>query len=81
MQLRIECNMTDEDVIARLVEWSGVGHKAGPYGKAPRKPCWRFIVNRKADAEALMREVYPLLSLRRQGQIRAAFAALALPPP
>jgi hypothetical protein len=81
VQLRIECNMTDEDVIRKLHAWSGVGTVGGPYTartQSNRKPYWRFFVNRKADAEALMRVLYPHLGSRRQGQIRAAFEVLNL---
>lgn len=55
---------------------------AGPYGKKPgHKQMWRFVVARKAEAETLMRELYPLLSMRRQAQIADAFEMISLPLP
>jgi hypothetical protein len=82
IQLRVQCHMTDEDVILRLAEWTGMGHVEGPYQwTSGRKPYWRFAVNRKAEAEALMRELYPLLSMRRRAQIAEAFLAVSLDLP
>jgi hypothetical protein len=81
VQLRIECNMTDEDVIRKLHDWAGVGTVGGPYTartQAGTKPYWRFFVNRKADAEALTRVLYPHLGLRRQARIREVFEILGL---
>jgi hypothetical protein len=74
--------MTDEDVVRRLAEWTGLGRVEGPYQWTNgRKPYWRFVVDRKAEAEALMRELYPLLGMRRRAQIAEAFTAVALDLP
>lgn len=68
--VRIECQMTDEDLIARAARLMGVG-----YGK--RKPIpGRKAVYRLAlagpRAEIVMRELAPLMGARRQQQIRDA---------
>jgi hypothetical protein len=79
VQVRVQRHMTDEDVVRRLADWTGFGRVEGPYQWTNgRKRYWRFVVDRKAEAEALMRELYPLLGMRRRAQIAEAFAAVAL---
>ena len=70
--------MTDEDTILRCREALGIGYVHGPYlyDKRPnRKPFWQWAVAQQAQAAGLMMTIYPLMSNRRQGQIRKALAA------
>lgn len=83
-QLRIECNMTDEDVILKLAEYTEMGRTYGPYSTPSRpthSPIWRYVVNRQKDAEFLMRELYPFMGKRRRAQIETAFQEVSVPLP
>ena len=65
---RIECQMTDEDIIAKAARLMGVG-----YGKrkpiAGRKTVYRLALA-GPRAEIVMRELARLMGTRRQRQIR-----------
>lgn len=67
---RIECQMTDEDTIAKAARLMGVG-----YGKRKplpgRKTIYRLALT-GPRAEIVMRELTPLMGTRRQQQIRDA---------
>jgi hypothetical protein len=71
----VRVKMTDLDVIERLKKVTGIGHVRGP-SKHPRqsgwKPFWVWSVSRRGDIRWLMRQWYPYLSARRQGQVDAA---------
>lgn len=66
---RISVEMTDEDLIDRLLLLSGTGKKYGPYS-GTNKDCWQWIVNKSSDAIALCYTIYPIMSIRRQNKIR-----------
>lgn len=70
LYLRIQINMTDEDVIRRLHEVVGAGNVTGPrlYKNPDWKPRWEWTLLGD-KAEALMKEVYPYLGERRREQI------------
>jgi hypothetical protein len=73
---RIQCNMTDLDVIRTLQAVTDVGKIYGPY-KSPRNPhhkaTYRWTVDGQ-DARHLMKTLLPLMGSRRQEQIRTALA-------
>ena len=76
--------MTDEDVILRLAEFSGAGHVSGPLQeKLPHhKPTWRWEVTDSTDAVALLRRIRPWLGTRRGARVDdvlARFEANPLP--
>jgi hypothetical protein len=69
---RIWCGMTDEDVICRLREVTGVGRVTGPYlnkQEPDYKPKWIWQVSRNDDALNLMLILQPHMGQRRQAQI------------
>ena len=74
--------MTDEDVLRRILEYTGVGNVTGPYMPSPSsngvKPLWHYQVSRKSDAIALAKELYPLLGRRRQQQIVEGFKKMGM---
>src|SRR5580765_8118192 len=61
---------TDEDTICRIHSVTGLGKMNGPYcyGKS-NKLVWSWYTIGK-DAAALMMTLYPMMSERRQGQIK-----------
>lgn len=64
---------SDEDVIRRVAEVAGVGSVSGPYQQRPEwSPSWRWHVQRRDVAVALMRAVYPYMGVRRQQAIERA---------
>lgn len=65
--------MTDEDVVRRLHEWSGIGRVTGPFcppSRGTNKPHWCWSVNKISHVEALCAAIAPFLSERRQEQVR-----------
>lgn len=71
----IACTMTDLDVIQRLHKLVGMGRVGGPYGRAvrngtPRKPQWKWQLQRRDQAAMLMRTLLPLMGERRANRIR-----------
>lgn len=73
----VEVNMIDEDIIRKLVSVSGLGKIYGPFNYDKRfstKPLWRWFVNKKDEAELLMKKVYPLMGIRRKKQIEDTLA-------
>lgn len=64
--------MTDEDIIKRLQQVSGVGRVYGPYdNKAPAKPAWAWVVSRKDHIAYILCAIAPLLGERRRNAIMA----------
>lgn len=71
----VMCLMTDLDVIQQLQRVTGIGRVGGPYGRSsrdgrPRKPQWRWAVQSKDQAAALMQHLLPHMGSRRQHRIR-----------
>jgi hypothetical protein len=72
----VRAAMTDEDIIRRLHEVTGVGGAYGPFKKTfngkPVKDSWVFSVQNQGEAYALMVALYPWMGQRRREQIRKA---------
>ena len=62
---KIQVTSTDQDVILRLREWSGIGNVTGPYQRLERKPTWRWVVSAREDAGPFMEKILPFLLQRR----------------
>lgn len=71
--------MTDEDVVLRLAEETGVGRVFGPYSdkRGHRKPAWRWEVAHAEDAARLLEALIPQLGLRRTSKARSVLDAYA----
>lgn len=70
---RVQMNSTDHDVILRIQAVTGVGTIMGPtpYATHPNwKPRSTWVVQKQADAIALMEAVLPLMCERRSEQIQ-----------
>ncbi len=72
----VKCNMTDEDTIVRLAEWTGLGKTNGPYLEKyrKRKPVWVWNLSARADVYRLCQAILPLMGLRRSVRIREVIA-------
>jgi hypothetical protein len=71
---RVVCSMTDQDVIERLQELTGMGRIAlGRKTNPGYKPYWQWTVSRDGDALELMRAVYPHMGERRRAKIEEIF--------
>jgi hypothetical protein len=70
----VRAAMSDEDIIRRLHEVTGVGGAYGPFKKTfngkPAKDSWVFSVQNQEEAYALMAALYPWMGKRRQEKIR-----------
>lgn len=68
---KIQCGMTDEDVVRRLHTLTGVGNVNGPSvpRKAGHKPMWHWSVGAQADVIPLLRALKPLMGKRRSEKI------------
>lgn len=69
--------MTDEDVVRRCREVTGIGTLLGPYvvsGK--RKPQWTWRVGRAEDVEPLLQAMHPWFGVRRRCRAEAALVRL-----
>jgi len=74
----VSVQMTDEDVVRRAHEWTGLGHVLGPYNVPSRpgsKPIWMWTINKKDHAMTLIAMVWPYLGERRSEQARRTLAA------
>ena len=62
---------TDQDIIERLREPTGIGTINGPVApqKSHHKPSWRWQVSQKQDVARLLLAVYPLMGERRKATI------------
>lgn len=70
----VRVDMTDEDVLRKAHEWTGLGYISGPwkYGTKPtNKPFWVWAVQRKDEAITLIAAIWPYLGQRRREQARA----------
>lgn len=72
---RVAVTMTDEDIIRRAQEYTGVGRIYGPYevkksnlGPGPYKPRYQWVTQGK-QAVDLMRGVYFFMGQRRRARI------------
>lgn len=71
----ISCQMTDQDVLARLAKCLGGATMVPVKASKPHhKPSWRVIV-KGARAREVMSELHPLMGERRKGQIDKALAS------
>lgn len=70
----VRAGMSDEDIIRRLHDVTGVGGVYGPFKKTHNgkqcKDSWVFSVQNQGEAYALMVALYPWMGKRRQDQIR-----------
>lgn len=68
--------MTDEDIIRRLKEVTGLGNVTGPHQqREDRKPLWSWKVSDKRSMARLLLAIYPLLGQRRREQVNKQVAA------
>lgn len=74
---RISMQSTDLDVLERLVAVTGVGRVSKVGARPNRKPCWQWAVAVYADALWLMKEVRPLMGVRRQHAINEVLEGLS----
>lgn len=70
---RLRVEMTDEDILHYLKKITGVGSITGPYYRENWKPIWHWSVNKKADLEVLLGNIYPIMGIRRKAQIDKLF--------
>lgn len=68
-QIQIQVNMTDEDTIRKLHEWSGVGIVNGPYQVEDNKPYWVWRVSRLRHVPIVINNVWPYMGKRRRARI------------
>lgn len=62
--------MSDEDVVRRLYEITGMGNFHGPIQhKHGGKPLYQWKVTRKRDLARILLAIYPMLGQRRQQQV------------
>src|SRR5215510_6894671 len=72
----VEMQMTDEDVVYKAQEVSGIGNVTHISRKtAGWNDCWRWSISTQKDAAALMMTIYPLMGQRRQEKIKECLAA------
>ena len=73
---RVKVKMTDEDVVRKCHEISGVGRVFGPYkADETRKESWSWVVQDQASAGGLMMTLYSLMGKRRQAKIHECLTA------
>ncbi len=69
-QIIIEVSMTDEDVLRKLHEWSGLGNVYGPYQKKKgNKLVWYWKVSRFEHTPIIIKGVLPYMGERRRAKI------------
>jgi hypothetical protein len=73
--------MTDEDVIRRLQELSGVGRVTGPHIRGVNKPIWLWRVAKADEAIPLITAIRPWLLARRAARADEVVAILATKKP
>lgn len=71
----LQLDMTDLDVVDRVLTVTGVGTLRPAKELPSGKTSYRWVVTSSRDAAALLMTLYPLLGERRQGAARAALAA------
>lgn len=73
--IRITASSIDRDVLERLQAITGVGNINLNYpAKGNHHACWIWQVARRADVCAMMRDIYPLMGVRRQHRILRCLA-------
>lgn len=75
--LRLQLNMTDEDVVRRAHTVAGVGGVRGPLtpSQENRKPVWSWTVYRRDDVVQVLGLIRPWMGQRRGDRIDEALAA------
>lgn len=75
--LTIQVTSVDKDVLERLASATGVGRIDGPHKTRSKlhNPTYAWRCQKQAEAEPLMRKLYPMLGERRRKQIETAFEA------
>jgi hypothetical protein len=76
---RIQVQMTDEDIIARVAQLFGVKYHATPL-KEERFKIPYSVALRGTRAALLIQQLYPLMSQRRQAQITRALEGYNFTP-
>jgi LAGLIDADG endonuclease len=67
---RVGVGCTDQDVIERLPQYTGLGQITGPYDREPpQKTVWYWTITNKGDAASFMKAVHPHMCSRRQAKI------------
>lgn len=67
--VKLVIEMTDRDVVERVASLARVGTVWGPYSRPDRprsKPTYRWHVQSRTDAYALLVAIYPWLGARRR---------------
>jgi predicted nucleic acid-binding Zn ribbon protein len=67
----VQVSMTDEDMVRRLREWTGIGRVSGPHcppSRGKNKPHWAWHVTRWVEIDALIDTLWPYLGNRRREQ-------------
>jgi hypothetical protein len=68
--MRIECEMTDEDVVKKLHEIVGFGTVYPIKARKEHfKPTWRWGSKNQSDLGQFLEFIFPVMGLRRQMQI------------
>lgn len=71
--VEIVVKMTDEDVVRRLQQVTGVGSILGPFKRdAIRKPQWTWSCSNRRDVARVLLAIYPLMGVRRKARIAQA---------
>jgi hypothetical protein len=68
--ISVKCQMTDKDVLERLLLLSGVGHLNGPYGNGIGNKLRYSWSCSGQSAYNLMKELFPYMCSRRQNRIK-----------
>jgi hypothetical protein len=78
---KIQVAMTDQDIIARLSELTGVGRVYAVSRQKPHhKDAWLWAVNRPAHLEHIIRLVLPWLGQRRTLAAKDVLRKISSPP-
>lgn len=76
--VRVKVAMTDEDVVRRLLTYTGVGTVGGPYD-GTNKPRWSWYVGAKEDVWWLLMALLPWFGERRTARAIEAIERAATP--
>jgi hypothetical protein len=78
-QPRVQISTTDEDVIAKISDLTGLKYRSASGGSAyTRNPHWKkpyILTIRSGKAVLLMNKLLPLMGKRRQGQIKETLSS------
>ena len=75
MQTRLSIYSTDEDVLRRASDLTGLGRVYGPTLREGCKPIWRWNIYRKEEVHTAIVAMWPWLGDRRREQILMATKA------